>query len=166
MGGASGVDRGEKRFFSGLDGLRGMAALFVAMRHISFFHNLGVHGGYLAVDLFFVLSGFVIANAYEARLASGLSAKRFLALRYVRLWPVYAAGADATGQAVTPADVGAGRVPVPDQIAVPLAGAPRHQTGRGPINPATGGSQGAYVTLDGRKLDALVNPPPCTGAGH
>src|ERR1700722_12878203 len=93
MGGASGVDRGEKRFFSGLDGLRGVAALFVAMRHISFFHNLGVHGGYLAVDLFFVLSGFVIANAYEARLAGGPSAPRFLVLRYVRLWPVYALGA-------------------------------------------------------------------------
>jgi peptidoglycan/LPS O-acetylase OafA/YrhL len=85
--------REEKRVFAGLDGMRGVAALFVAMRHISFFHNLGIHGGYLAVDLFFVLSGFVIAHAYERRLAQGLSPARFLAARYLRLWPVYVLGA-------------------------------------------------------------------------
>ena len=79
--------------FHGLDGLRGVAAVFVAMRHTAFFHNLGIHGGFLAVDLFFVLSGFVIAHAYERRLERGLSAGRFLALRYLRLWPVYALGA-------------------------------------------------------------------------
>jgi peptidoglycan/LPS O-acetylase OafA/YrhL len=43
--------------------------------------------------LFFVLSGFVIAHAYERRLEQGLSAGRFMALRYIRLWPVYALGA-------------------------------------------------------------------------
>ena len=89
----SGADREERRVFLTLDGLRGVAAVFVAMRHTSFFHYLGVQGGYLAVDLFFVLSGFVIAHAYERRLAAGLSPARFLALRYLRLWPVYALGA-------------------------------------------------------------------------
>lgn len=84
---------GEKRVFHGLDGLRGVAALFVAMRHTSFFHGLGVHDGFLAVDLFFVLSGFVIAHAYERRLEQGLSVARFMALRYLRLWPVYVLGA-------------------------------------------------------------------------
>jgi peptidoglycan/LPS O-acetylase OafA/YrhL len=84
---------GEKRVFASLDGLRGVAALFVAMRHTSFFHNLGISGGYMAVDLFFVLSGFVIAHAYERRLEQGLSAARFMALRYLRLWPVYVLGA-------------------------------------------------------------------------
>ena len=87
------VGREEKRVFHGLDGLRGVAALFVAMRHTSFFHGLGIHGGFLAVDLFFVLSGFVIAHAYERRLEQGLSPARFLALRYLRLWPVYVLGA-------------------------------------------------------------------------
>jgi peptidoglycan/LPS O-acetylase OafA/YrhL len=87
------AEREEKRVFHGLDGLRGVAAVFVAMRHTSFFHNLGVHGGFLAVDLFFVLSGFVIAHAYERRLERGMSAARFLALRYLRLWPVYVLGA-------------------------------------------------------------------------
>ena len=73
--------------------MRGVAAIFVAMRHTYFFHRLGVPGGYLAVDLFFVLSGFVIAHAYERRLECGLSAGRFLLLRYLRLWPVYVIGA-------------------------------------------------------------------------
>lgn len=86
-------ERDERRVFLTLDGLRGVAAVFVAMRHTAFFHNLGVHGGYLAVDLFFVLSGFVIAHAYERRLAAGLGAGRFMVLRYLRLWPVYLIGA-------------------------------------------------------------------------
>ena len=85
--------RGERRVFHALDGMRGVAAVFVAMRHTAFFHKLGIPGGYMAVDLFFVLSGFVIAHAYERRFQQGLSAGRFLALRYVRLWPVYALGA-------------------------------------------------------------------------
>ena len=87
------VERDERRVFLTLDGLRGVAAVFVAMRHTAFFHSLGVHGGYMAVDLFFVLSGFVIAHAYERRLAAGMGAARFLALRYLRLWPVYLIGA-------------------------------------------------------------------------
>lgn len=73
--------------------MRGVAAVFVAMRHTSFFRGLGIHDGFLAVDLFFVLSGFVIAHAYERRLEQGLSARRFLVLRYLRLWPVYVLGA-------------------------------------------------------------------------
>jgi peptidoglycan/LPS O-acetylase OafA/YrhL len=87
------IERDERRVFLTLDGLRGVAAVFVAMRHTAFFHSLGVHGGYLAVDLFFALSGFVIAHAYERRLAAGMGAGRFLALRYLRLWSVYAIGA-------------------------------------------------------------------------
>ena len=83
----------ERRLFLALDGLRGVAAVFVAMRHTAFFHTLNIHGGFMAVDLFFVLSGFVIAHAYEQRLAAGLSPGRFLMMRYLRLWPVYALGA-------------------------------------------------------------------------
>lgn len=72
----------------------------------------------------------------------------------------YAAGADATGHPVVPADVGAPPVPVPDGIAVPLPG--RRQAGRGRSNPNnTLGSESPYVTLDGRKLEPLLNPKPC-----
>ncbi len=93
MGRDLSAERNDRRVFATLDGLRGVAAVFVAMRHISFFHGLNIHGGYMAVDLFFVLSGFVIAHAYEQRFERGLSPARFLAARYLRLWPVYALGA-------------------------------------------------------------------------
>jgi hypothetical protein len=63
----------------------------------------------------------------------------------------YVPGRDAEGHPVAPPDVGAGRAPVPDSIAIPLA---RNRT-----RPAQGDS--AYVSLDGRKLDPLLNPPPC-----
>ena len=93
MGRNLSAERNDRRVFATLDGLRGVAAVFVAMRHISFFKGLNIHGGYMAVDLFFVLSGFVIAHAYERRFERGLSAGRFLAARYLRLWPVYVLGA-------------------------------------------------------------------------
>ena len=65
----------------------------------------------------------------------------------------YAAGTDVQGARVAPADVGAGAVPVPDSIAIPLA-----QNGhRG--RPGMGDS--SYVSLDGRKIAPLLNPPPC-----
>ena len=93
MGRSLSAQRNDRRVFATLDGLRGIAAVFVAMRHIAFFKGLNIHGGYMAVDLFFVLSGFVIAHAYQQRFERGLSAGRFLAQRYLRLWPVYVLGA-------------------------------------------------------------------------
>ncbi len=73
-----------------------------------------------------------------------------------------AAGVDAAGGAVIPADVGAPPVPVPDEIMVPLAGgAPRPGfRGRG-RNPATGTGGGAYAGFDGRRMAPLLNPKPC-----
>ena len=69
--------------------------------------------------------------------------------------PDYAAGADVQGRKVVPADVGATAVPVPDSIAIPLA-----QNGhRSRVRPGMGDS--AYVSLDGRRLAPLLNPPPC-----
>jgi hypothetical protein len=70
--------------------------------------------------------------------------------------PDYVAGADATGRPVIPADVGAGPVPVPDAISVPLAQASRS----GRLRPGQAG-QGAYVMLDGERLRPLLNPPAC-----
>ncbi len=48
---------------------------------------------YLAVDFFFMLSGFVMARTYEARLVAGFGVCRFLRARAVRLWPTLAVGA-------------------------------------------------------------------------
>ncbi len=68
----------------------------------------------------------------------------------------YAAGRDADGHAVTPPDVGAGRVPVPDSIAIPLASSSPFGAR---LRPAPGDS--AYVSLNGKALDPLLNPKPC-----
>jgi peptidoglycan/LPS O-acetylase OafA/YrhL len=76
--------------FTSLDGLRGLAALFVLVRHTGEYWSFFPHRSYLAVDLFFLLSGFVIAHSYEARLAAGrLTALQFVGTRLVRLYPMY-----------------------------------------------------------------------------
>ncbi|MFO3797134.1 MAG: acyltransferase family protein, partial [Anaerolineales bacterium] len=48
--------------------------------------------GYLAVDFFFALSGFVIAATYTSRLEGGMSAGNFIAMRIIRFYPIYLAG--------------------------------------------------------------------------
>jgi peptidoglycan/LPS O-acetylase OafA/YrhL len=73
-----------------LDGIRGIAAFFVVFRHSDMMLGMATYRSYLAVDLFFLLSGFVIAHAYEARLRSGaLYFKDFVRIRIIRLYPVY-----------------------------------------------------------------------------
>ena len=63
----------------------------VISRHTDMFGSFGSEShGYLAVDLFFMLSGFVIAHAYERQLLSGvLSPLKFIAIRIVRLYPMF-----------------------------------------------------------------------------
>lgn len=78
--------------FETLDGLRGIAALAVVLYHLSGPLHLAARAGYLAVDLFFLMSGFVIAAAYERRLLAGWSIGAFLIVRLKRLWPLYAMG--------------------------------------------------------------------------
>ena len=77
-----------------LDGLRGVAALMVVVFHLSeafsydpVFKHL--NHGYLCVDFFFVLSGFVIGYAYEERMRSGVMNRwDFLKTRLIRLQPM------------------------------------------------------------------------------
>ena len=54
--------------------------------------RLAQRGVYLAVDLFFLMSGFVIANAYEARLRSDVTPLKFMRIRLARLYPLYLLG--------------------------------------------------------------------------
>ena len=70
-----------------LDGLRGVAALMVVWYHI--FEGFAFAGGtaittfnhgYLGVDFFFILSGFVISYAYDDRWKDG-NKSRFLSLQ-------------------------------------------------------------------------------------
>src|SRR5215469_3779684 len=81
--------------FQALDGWRGLAALLVALYHSPFYGHLYavplVRHAYLFVDLFFVLSGFVISHAYADRLAVGKAVAVFLIRRFGRLWPLHAA---------------------------------------------------------------------------
>jgi peptidoglycan/LPS O-acetylase OafA/YrhL len=78
------------RAFIALDGVRGVAALGVLTRHTpAYFGESPLPSSFLAVDLFFLLSGFVLAHAYEAKLNAGLPAMDFMRLRYIRLYPLY-----------------------------------------------------------------------------
>lgn len=73
-----------------LDAIRGVAALFVVIRHTELFWGIHFYRSYLAVDVFFLLSGFVIAHAYEQRLAAGsLSSGAFFKYRLIRLYPMF-----------------------------------------------------------------------------
>ena len=51
-----------------------------------------IPSAYLAVDFFFLLSGFVLAHAYERRFAAGLSLGQFIRLRLIRLYPLFFLG--------------------------------------------------------------------------
>ncbi len=81
----------NRAIFHTLDGMRGVAALAVVMLHVRAFFGFHPRHAYLAVDLFFVMSGFVLAHAYEDKLASGaISARQFMVYRLIRLWPLFA----------------------------------------------------------------------------
>ena len=78
-----------------LDGLRGIAAIGVMLFHAEIaFDSFGPFSrSYLFVDLFFLLSGFVLTLSAEDRLTSGqLSAAAFMRGRIIRLWPTVAMG--------------------------------------------------------------------------
>lgn len=84
--------------FVGLDGLRGVAAIVVLGAHVPDpALRAVIPGADLAVDLFFVLSGFVLAQAYERRLSESMSFFEFMKLRVVRLYPLYILGTAITG---------------------------------------------------------------------
>jgi peptidoglycan/LPS O-acetylase OafA/YrhL len=84
---------GENRY-QALDGMRGLCALFVATFHFDMLLNTGhlLNHGWLSVDIFFVLSGFVIAMVYEDRLKAGMGTRSFFAARARRLLPTHLIG--------------------------------------------------------------------------
>jgi peptidoglycan/LPS O-acetylase OafA/YrhL len=82
-----------RRSFQTLDGLRGVGALLIVIRHNpALFGPLRVPESFLAVDLFYLVSGFVIAHAYGERLARGGFVWDFFKTRLVRLYPLYFVG--------------------------------------------------------------------------
>lgn len=91
----------SKPHYALLDGLRGVAALLVVWYHVfegfQFAGNKPVidfiNHGYLAVDFFFILSGFVVGYAYDSRWGKTLTTGGFFRRRLIRLQPMVFMGA-------------------------------------------------------------------------
>lgn len=101
----------SKPHYAILDGLRGVAALTVIWYHV--FEGFATspldqkfNHGYLAVDFFFILSGFVVGYAYDDRWAGrraggGMRMRDFLKRRIVRLHPMVVLGSVLEAVCVT-----------------------------------------------------------------
>lgn len=86
----------SKKHYPILDGLRGVAAIMVVVFHVFEAHASSrleqfINHGYLAVDFFFLLSGFVIGYAYDDRWEK-MSVTDFFKIRIVRLQPLVIMG--------------------------------------------------------------------------
>ena len=85
-----------KSHYKILDGLRGVASLIVVAFHVfetysgDRFHQI-INHGYLAVDFFFLLSGFVVAYAYDDRWGK-MTQWDFYKRRLIRLQPMVIMG--------------------------------------------------------------------------
>ena len=86
--------------FAQLDGLRGLAILLVMIYHFSLphpgahSHDAGVvlqlaQAGWMGVDLFFVLSGFLITGILVDTRSQKHNLRNFLGRRFLRIWPLY-----------------------------------------------------------------------------
>ena len=89
----------HRRSLGALTGIRFFAAFYVVIFHTrigTLFHEHGLHplgfffqNGFLAVTLFFVLSGFILAYTYQGQIETRADHRRFWEARFARLWPVY-----------------------------------------------------------------------------
>ncbi len=88
------------KYLSNLTPLRGIAALWVVVFHfseivtkfVSTQYSLLVTKGYLMVDLFFILSGFIMTHVYRKKFQSGVSVKNFrefIVARFARVYPLH-----------------------------------------------------------------------------
>ncbi|MGI4854726.1 MAG: acyltransferase family protein [Janthinobacterium lividum] len=129
-----------------LDGLRGVASLCVVVFH--FTEGLcnrspwGICHGFLAVDFFFCLSGFVLGYAYDDRIA-GIGLGGFVKKRLVRLHPMVVFGAVfglfacSVGADRIPIDAGLGQVAITfltSALLIPHGVAHGRQSGLFPLN--------------------------------
>jgi peptidoglycan/LPS O-acetylase OafA/YrhL len=83
----------EHQRFYALDGLRGLAAVAIMLGHYThFFLPHWVKNSSGAVDLFFVLSGFVIVHSYGQKIMNGMKLSEFVLIRFIRLAPLNVMG--------------------------------------------------------------------------
>jgi peptidoglycan/LPS O-acetylase OafA/YrhL len=90
---------GHRRSLNALTGIRFLAAAYVVVYHTKIGPGLIEHGhraagnffmsGYLAVALFFLLSGFILAYTYAGQISGRGDSRRFWEARVARIWPVY-----------------------------------------------------------------------------
>jgi peptidoglycan/LPS O-acetylase OafA/YrhL len=94
------LSSGSTEQLASLTPLRGIAAFWVVLFHFCWYFPVthperytgAIYKGYLAVDLFFVLSGFVITHVYHegfARRVTGWRYRNFLLARFARLYPLH-----------------------------------------------------------------------------
>jgi peptidoglycan/LPS O-acetylase OafA/YrhL len=88
------------KYLSNLTPLRGIAALWVVVFHfseivakfVSTDRTLLLTKGYLMVDLFFIMSGFIICHVYQKSFQSGSVAgdfRQFIVARFARIYPLH-----------------------------------------------------------------------------
>ena len=91
---------GHRATLRPLTGIRLFAALYIVVYHSKFSAALMAAGlphtsyfianGYLAVLLFFLLSGFILSYTYRSQIESPRAKRRFWEARFARIWPLYA----------------------------------------------------------------------------
>jgi peptidoglycan/LPS O-acetylase OafA/YrhL len=83
---------GDRKFLS-LEAFRGLAALMVVLYHSRFYGQTSavsfVSNSFLFVDFFFLLSGFVMAHSYLERIGRDITLRKFVLLRFGRLYPLH-----------------------------------------------------------------------------
>jgi peptidoglycan/LPS O-acetylase OafA/YrhL len=93
------IRKAAPKRFAVLDGIRGISAICVMLDHF-LSSQVAVFGHCLfpfaqsavAVDLFFMLSGFVLAHSYRDRMRTGMPVREIFIRRLIRLYPMYAIG--------------------------------------------------------------------------
>lgn len=78
--------------FQSLEATRGLAAIIVVIHHSNFLYgepSLFIFNGALFVDYFFILSGFIMANAYQDKIGKAINFRSYFLLRFGRLFPLH-----------------------------------------------------------------------------
>src|SRR6185312_10577606 len=83
-------ERLATRYLPGLTGLRGVGAIWVMVFHIQYGRDIPIlDSGFLGVDLFFILSGFVLSHTYGAMRFRGTEYALFIRDRVARIFPLH-----------------------------------------------------------------------------